>query len=248
MALTPAPRHGRRQVRHPGERGGAGGGGRPRLDWALHESGGKPGFFPKRGLRYDAEEDAYVCPADKLLGPLGKKDGTDRGDKVAFYRARASECASCPLKPRCTTNKNGRQIRRYPGEHRVEMVRAYRETEPYRRAIRKRKVWVEPLFAEAKAWHGMGRFRLRTLWRANAEALLVAAGQNLKRLLSFGDRPPARPAPCAALRRPTSASRGLLHRPRRRTASPPPHPFCNRLARFREGAGTAGGRAPAPLR
>ena len=121
---------------------------------ALHESGGKPGFFPKREFRYDAEEDAYVCPADKLLRPLGKKDGTDRGDKVTFYRARASECASCPLKPRCSTNKNGRQIRRYPGEHHVERVRAYRETEPYRRAIRKRKVWVEPLFAEAKAWHG----------------------------------------------------------------------------------------------
>jgi hypothetical protein len=58
--------------------------------------------------------------------------------------------------------------------------------------MRKRKVWVEPLFAEAKEWHGLRRFRLRRLWRVNSEALLIAAGQNLKRLLAhqgWGRRP-----------------------------------------------------------
>jgi hypothetical protein len=51
---------------------------------------------------------------------------------------------------------------------------------------------VEPLFAEAKQWHGLRCFRLRQLWRVNCEALLTAAGQNLKRLLStrgWGRRP-----------------------------------------------------------
>jgi hypothetical protein len=58
--------------------------------------------------------------------------------------------------------------------------------------MRKRQVWVEPLFAEAKDWHGLRRFRLRQLWRVNCEALLIAAGQNLKRLLNkrgWGRRP-----------------------------------------------------------
>ena len=58
--------------------------------------------------------------------------------------------------------------------------------------MRKRKVWVEPLFAEAKDWHGLRRFRLRLLWRVNCEALRIAAGQNLKRLLKkrgWGRRP-----------------------------------------------------------
>ena len=31
--------------------------------------------------------------------------------------------------------------------------------EPYTRAIRKRQVWVEPLFAEAKDWHGVQQSR-----------------------------------------------------------------------------------------
>ena len=34
-------------------------------------------------------------------------------------------------------------------------------TAPYKKAMRKRQVWVEPLFDEAKAWHGLERFRLR---------------------------------------------------------------------------------------
>src|SRR5260370_41507753 len=58
--------------------------------------------------------------------------------------------------------------------------------------MKKRKVWVEPLFAEAKDWHGMRRFRLRRLWRVNCEALVTASGQNLKRLLQkrgWGRRP-----------------------------------------------------------
>jgi hypothetical protein len=73
-----------------------------------------------------------------------------------------------------------------------ERVRGYHETEAYQKAMRKRQVWVEPLFAEAKDWHGMRRFRLRQLWRVNCEALLIAAGQNLKRLLNkrgWGRRP-----------------------------------------------------------
>jgi hypothetical protein len=42
------------------------------------------------------------------------------------------------------------------------------------------------------AWHGMGRFRFRGLWGVNAEALLLATGQILKRLLQqrgWGRRP-----------------------------------------------------------
>ena len=89
---------------------------------------------------------------------------------------------------------------RHFDEHYVDRVRAYRETEPYHKALCKRKVWVEPLFAEAKDWHGMRKFRLRRLERVNQEALMIAAGQNVKRLLAFGDRGPRRLAQATALR------------------------------------------------
>jgi DDE family transposase len=87
-------------------------------------------------------------------------------------------------------------------------VRGYHATEPYAKAMRKRKVWVEPLFAEAKAWHGLRRFRLRGLASVNVEGLLVAAGQNLKRLLAvtgWGRRH----APCGSLLALPTAARRL---------------------------------------
>lgn len=67
------------------------------------------------------------------------------------------------------------------GRHRDEAyharVPASHATEAYQKAMRKRKVWVEPLFAEATDWHGLRRFRLRGLEQVNGEALLLAAGQ-----------------------------------------------------------------------
>ena len=68
----------------------------------------------------------------------------------------------------------------------------YHATEPYAKAMRKRKVWVEPLFAEARDWHGLRRARLRGAEKVNIQAQLIAADQNLKRLLSrwgWGRRP-----------------------------------------------------------
>lgn len=105
----------------------------------------------------------------------------------------------------------------------LERVVAYRQTEPYRKTLRKRRVWVEPLFSEAKEWHGMRRFRLRGLEKVNSEALMIASGQNLKRLLAFGTRSPRRVAQVAALRRPEAGRRGFhdlrIHRKRRQWCS-----------------------------
>jgi Transposase DDE domain len=80
----------------------------------------------------------------------------------------------------------------------LEKVRAYHATEAYKKAIRKRQVWVEPLFAEAKEWHGLRRLRLRGLLNAYIQGLLISAGQNLKRFLAatgWGRRH----APCGSL-------------------------------------------------
>ena len=161
----------------------------------LHEAGGRgSGFFPKSEFAYDPEEDRYLCPAGETLRALGDAESNRRRGKIVTYRAKGSVCAACSLKPRCTTNKNGRSLRRGPGDEHIDLVRVYIETEPYLKAIRKRKVWIEPLFAEGKLWHRMRRFRTRTLEKTNTEALLIAAGQNVKRLLTFGGGRPKKVA------------------------------------------------------
>ena len=114
-------------------------------------------FFSADRFRYEAERDIYICPAGKELR-LDQPHSTERSLR---FRARAKECNHCPVKAECTTSKQGRTLCRSVHEDYLDRVRAYHATEPYKKAYRKRSVWVEPLFAEAKDWHGLRRFRLR---------------------------------------------------------------------------------------
>ena len=78
-------------------------------------------------------------------------------------------------------------------------------------ALRKRSVWIEPLFGEAKQWHQLVQFRLRRLEKVNIQALLIAAGQNIKRLLKARRfNSPLRPAQAAALALPPTTTGPFL--------------------------------------
>jgi hypothetical protein len=154
----------------------------------LSDIGQRVGIFGDQDFHDDAEADVYHCPGDAVLRFLSQSDATHR----RIYQAPAAACKTCALRERCTTSPRGRRVSRNLDEPYLDRVRGYHTTEPYAKAMRKRQVWVEPLFAEAKDWHGLRRFRLRGLPKVNGEALLIAAGQNLKRLLSrwgWGRRP-----------------------------------------------------------
>jgi transposase len=154
----------------------------------LSEVGRRPGLFADTDFSYDAAADAYHCPGAATLRFISQCDRTQR----RVYEAPAAACRACALKAQCTTSRRGRRIGRGFDEEYLDRVRGYHETESYAKAMRKRKVWVEPLFAEAKDWHGLRRFRLRGAEKVNIQAQLIAAGQNLKRLLSrwgWGRRP-----------------------------------------------------------
>jgi transposase len=153
-------------------------------------------FFGKKEFSYDAGRDLYVCPEGQLLHRYTRVNK----ERVVKYRADPATCDACPAKSRCTSSSKGRQVSRSFDEQYLEKVRAYHESAAYEKAIRKRKVWVEPMFAEAKQWHGMARMRLRMLQRVNAEVLVCAAGQNIKRLLASETCKPIKPAQAAALR------------------------------------------------
>ena len=186
---------------------------------ALPEQGKRTSLFTIEAFAYDAERDVYTCPRGETL----RRQGRDRRGGYVRYAAKASACDACPLKSRCTKNPKGRWLSRGLEEEHLERVRAYRDTEPYRKALRKRAVWVEPLFAEAKGWHGAGRFRLRRLEKVNAEALITASGQNVKRLLASGTKGPRRPAQVAALSRPGAVRLARFHGARRHRGMRPWH-------------------------
>jgi transposase len=145
-------------------------------------------FYGASRFAHDPERDEYRCPEGQVL----RRRKAKYTEGVVVYRAEAAACNGCPVKAACTTSSRGRQVHRSMYAEYLDRVRAYHRTAAYEKAMVKRKVWVEPLFGEAKDWHGLGQFRLRGLWKVNAEALLVATGQNLKRLLrrrGWGRRP-----------------------------------------------------------
>jgi transposase len=190
---------------------------------------GRSPYYGASRFVYDAERDLYRCPRGESLR-LYTHSYTER---LSRYRADPGSCNACPLKAECTPGGSGRVLVRSFDEELLAKVRAYRGTTPYEKALRKRRVWVEPMFGEAKEWHGMRRFRLRTLWRVNAEAMVIATGQNIKRLLTFSGRGPRKLAQVEALRpvAPTSWANGRLLRGSHRRRSTP------LLARFSTGWG-----------
>jgi transposase len=151
-------------------------------------------FYGPSRFTYDADRDEYRCPRGQPLTRLTAK----YTDEAVVYRTDSTICNACPVKSACTASSHGRTIQRSFYAEYLDRVRAYQQTPAYEKAIRKRSVWVEPLFGEAKDWHGLRRFRLRRLWQVNVEALLIATGQNLKRLLrkrGWGRRPGPNGAP-----------------------------------------------------
>ncbi|MBA4115752.1 MAG: IS1182 family transposase [Rubrobacter sp.] len=188
------------------------------------------GLFGPGHFRYDPENDHYLCPAGQTL----RFQSEDHHNRRKRYRAKPSICNACELKARCTTSERGRMLYRPFEEDFYDRVRGYRGTFAYEKALRKRQVWIEPLFGEAKDWHGMRRFRLRRLKKVNTEALLIASGQNVKRLLAFGGRRPKKLAQAAALRSPTDTGHenGSAREHRSSRSWRPTKAFFNSLGRF----------------
>ena len=145
------------------------------------------GYYGLAQFVYEADQDQYRCPQGQVLRPAYRMEGTQE----IQYRADAAICNVCLVKAECTESTRGRHVHRSFFATSVERVKGYQQTFAFQKAVCKRQVWVA-LFGEGEQWHGMGRFRLRCLWRVNGEALVIATGQNLKRLLQkrgWGRRP-----------------------------------------------------------
>jgi hypothetical protein len=116
-------------------------------------------------------------------GSRGKNDAADSNDRhheAFMYRTAPRICYACPVKASCTTSSSGRVVRRSIFQDYLDRARIYRTTPAYLKTMRKRAVWIEPLFGEANQWHQLIQFRLRCLVKVNIRVLLIAAGHNIK--------------------------------------------------------------------
>ena len=152
------------------------------------EKGQRTGYYGLAQFTYDAIHDQYRCPQGQLLLPFHREEQA----QVVEYRAVAGTCNACPVKAACTESDRGRHIHRSFFADYLERVKGYQQTFARPESPAQASGVGRTAFGEGKQWHGMRRFRLRRLWRVNCEALVIATGQNLKRLLQqrgWGRRP-----------------------------------------------------------
>jgi hypothetical protein len=129
----------------------------------LADRDGRTAYDGPSRFAYDAARDQYRCPQGQPL----RRWKANRAGEAVTDRAAAAACNACPVKAACAASPRGRMVQRSVHAAYLERVRAYHATPAYEKAMRKRKVWIEPLFAEAKQWHGLHRFRLRGVQKVN---------------------------------------------------------------------------------
>ena len=138
----------------------------------------REGYFYKREYKYDEQTDRYCCPAGQII-PF-------RGTNRNGYREYASDpkqCQHCPQRAQCTQSRNHQKlITRHVWQGFKAEIDANRVTDLGKRLYAPRKETVERSFADAKELHGHRYARFRGLAKVQAQCLLSAACQNMKKM------------------------------------------------------------------
>ena len=155
----------------------------PLLPKPLTSGSKAEGRYGKQDFVYDAEADAYVCPAGERL--TWRFDSVEHGMTLRSYWT--SSCSACALKANCTTGKE-RRIKRWEHEAVIDAMQDRLDRQP--EAMRTRRKTVEHVFGTLKAWMGAVHFRMRRLDKVAGEMSLHILAYNMKRLISiFGVKP-----------------------------------------------------------
>jgi len=154
----------------------------------------KDGTFERDAFVWDEAADEYRCAAGKPLRRELRSYKIPRthitSANTIIYRARQSDCASCPLKSKCCPNTTFRKIARSVHERARDVARQIATTPEYQRSRCERKK-IEMLFAHLKSILKFDRLRLRGLTGATDEFTLAGIAQNLHRMAKLvGCGPP----------------------------------------------------------
>jgi transposase len=140
------------------------------------------GKFPKEIFSYDADQDEYRCPTGGYLIFVGA--GKNQSG-IAYRRYGKGPCAECEQRGKCTTSPHGRTIKRYAADPLKEIMTQVMAQPAARKAYKRRKGMVEPVFAELRERFGLKRFRRRGLAGVRLEFALYCSAYNLKRAWSL---------------------------------------------------------------
>ena len=136
------------------------------------------GLFDKSDFIYEADKDAYRCPAGQVL--KYRFTSVERGMTLHGYWS--SHCQGCELKAKCTLGKE-RRVRRW--EHEAVLDAMQERLDKAQNAMLIRKQTVEHPFGTIKSWMGATHFLTRTLDRVSTEMSLHVLAYNMKRVIQI---------------------------------------------------------------
>lgn len=153
--------------------------------------------FTSDNFIYDSIGDFYICPAgEKLkLFSINKAKGTSQ------YRANRKTCKKCDYFNRCVTGKKtGRSVQRNPNARYYQWADECLTRSQRYRLMSRRKYKAEGSFADGANNYGFKRARWRGLDKMEIQNLMIAAIQNLGKLLRYGGADGKLTAPVAAIK------------------------------------------------
>ena len=177
----------------------------------LHEQGITPCISHKRNgsncdpafshhkFIYDGERDCYICPTGKVL----KRQQLNNNKNSVIYKADHKTCRQCQYFEMCVTSKqSGRQIQRNLNQEYIDWADNCLTKHKRKQLMARRKHKAEGSFADAANNHGFKRSRFRGIGKVQIQNLMIAAIQNLRKLMRHISSSPAAQAynPASTLR------------------------------------------------
>jgi len=137
-----------------------------------------PKYSPSNFI-YDEANDVYICPQGKHLPRKQKRKESNAIPEYGSKRV----CTDCPDRSLCTSNRDGRYIRR--DQFQAAADRAFLKVYENRTLYKKRKTMVEHIFGTVKASFGFRYLTVRGTGMARTETSLYFLTYNLKRALNI---------------------------------------------------------------
>ncbi|HEY8159106.1 MAG TPA: IS1182 family transposase [Methylobacter sp.] len=136
------------------------------------------GRFDKADFIYDAENNAYRCPAGQTL--TWRSSRIEHG--LNLHRYWSSCCQQCDIKAQCTPSTE-RRVTRWEHEDVLEAMQTRLDHAPD--SMRLRRQTVEHPFGTLKAWMGATHFLTKELKNVSTEMSLHVLAYNMKRVMNI---------------------------------------------------------------
>jgi len=143
------------------------------------------GKFTKDKFIYDKEQDAYICPNNKLISRT-KSINKSYARVMNMYRSTQTDCNACTLRDKCLGEKTKtKQTQRWEHQEVLDKYNRNMRTPESKALFKKRGSIVEHPFGTIKRTLGWDHFLVRSKKKVQGENALIMFTYNFKHLFNL---------------------------------------------------------------